>query len=75
MHNVNKLHYKRIVVNETNYRKLKGLGSAGDSFNDVITEILEKINGLQQSTSGVGTPDEIAVNSKQSYLKEGVTYG
>ena len=68
MHEVNKLHYKRIVVNETNYRKLKGLGSAGDSFNDVITDILEKINGLQQST-GVGTP-EIAVNSKQPSIKE-----
>jgi len=66
--------YRNIVVTEKIYRKLKGLGSAGDSFNDVITNVLEKINGLQQST-GVGAPDEIAVNSKQHYLKEGVTNG
>ena len=40
--------YKRIIVTDTNYIKLKKLGEAGDSFNDVITDILEKINGLQQ---------------------------
>ena len=68
MNHVNKLYYKRIVVNETNYRKLKGLGSTGDSFKDVITDILEKINGLQQSIRE-GTP-EIAVNSKKPCLNE-----
>ena len=36
------MQYKRIMITETNYRKLKRLGGAGDSFNDVITDILEK---------------------------------
>jgi len=35
---------KHIVVNEDNFQKLKELGRAGDSFNDVITKILEKLN-------------------------------
>ena len=40
---------KMIAVSEENYLALKKLGNAGDSFNDVITRILEKINSLQQS--------------------------
>lgn len=32
---------KRIAVSEENYRKLKSLGEAGDSFNDVVTELLK----------------------------------
>jgi predicted CopG family antitoxin len=59
---VNNMQYKRIVVTEKNYRELKGLGSAGDSFNDVITAMLEKLKGLQQST-GVPAP-KIVVNSE-----------
>ena len=70
---MNEKNYKHILVTDKNYRILKGLGNAGDSFNDVISNILEKINGLQQST-GVPAPVEIAVNSKQPCLKEGVNY-
>jgi predicted CopG family antitoxin len=33
---------KMIAVSEENYIILKGLGRAGDSFNDVITEILKQ---------------------------------
>jgi len=33
---------KHIVISEQNYLKLKGLGQAGDSFNDVISCLLEK---------------------------------
>lgn len=36
---------KHIVVSEVNFNKLKDLGKAGDSFNDVISEILEKLEG------------------------------
>jgi predicted CopG family antitoxin len=32
---------KRIAVSEENYRKLQALGEFGQSFNDVITELLE----------------------------------
>jgi len=35
---------KHIVVSEANYLILKQLGNAGDSFNDVITELLK--NGV-----------------------------
>lgn len=31
---------RHIVVSEKNYRKLKDMGKAGDSFNDVLTKIL-----------------------------------
>lgn len=42
MKEVNNTQFRRIVVSENNYRKLKERGLAGDSFNDVITEILKK---------------------------------
>ncbi len=32
---------KHIAVSEENYRKLKKLGDAGDSFNDVVTRLIE----------------------------------
>ena len=31
-----------IVISESNYEKLKELGSKGDSFDDVITNLLRK---------------------------------
>jgi predicted CopG family antitoxin len=33
---------KQIAIDEENYLALKNLGRAGDSYNDVITEILKK---------------------------------
>jgi len=32
--------YKNICIFESNYKLLKELGRAGDSFNDVLTKIL-----------------------------------
>jgi len=32
---------KHIAITEENYRKLKKLGDAGDSFNDVVTRLIE----------------------------------
>ncbi len=37
-----KLRLKQIAITPENYDQLKQLGHAGDSFNDVITELLEK---------------------------------
>jgi len=34
---------KHIAVSERNYEKLKTLGYAGESFNDVITAVLKKL--------------------------------
>ncbi len=36
---------KRIAVHETVYQQLKSLGSAGDSFNDVLVRILARSQG------------------------------
>jgi predicted CopG family antitoxin len=43
-----------ISVSEENYLVLKRLGCAGDSFNDVLTEVLKKIKSLQQQIEPVG---------------------
>ena len=62
---MNYKNYRHIIVTDKNYRILKGLGSAGDSFNDVISAILEeKINSLQ--SEGVPVLSEIVVNSGHS---------
>ena len=42
--------YKNIVISEDNYRILKELGNAGDSFNDVLTEILSFLLSDKKST-------------------------
>jgi len=34
---------KHIVISEENLEKLKNLGRAGDSFNDVVTRILDEL--------------------------------
>jgi predicted CopG family antitoxin len=33
--------YKNISISESNYKSLKKMGQAGDSFNDVLTKLLE----------------------------------
>ncbi len=48
---------KQIALSEENYRTLKSLGKAGDSFNDVVSEML-KIVKKQRTDSGVGAPDQ-----------------
>ena len=35
--------FKHIAVNQEVYKKLKYLGTAGDSFNDVLIQILQDI--------------------------------
>ena len=35
--------FKNIVITDANYKVLKQLGNAGDSFNDVVTNILKKV--------------------------------
>ena len=36
-----RLKFKRIVVSEHNYQALKKVGYAGDSFNDVVSRLLQ----------------------------------
>jgi len=53
---------KHITVSERNYHNLKRLGSAGDSFNNVVTEILKQ-KALQTSPS-LETPAQSAETHK-----------
>ena len=39
---------KTIVISETNYKKLKGLGTMGDSFDSVLGRVLEQVTGEQE---------------------------
>ena len=34
---------KQIAISKENYYTLKKLGDAGDSFNDVVTEIIKQV--------------------------------
>jgi predicted CopG family antitoxin len=45
---------KHITVNQEVYKKLKNLGKAGDSFNDVLIRILETKFQMLESVSRVG---------------------
>jgi hypothetical protein len=38
-----------IAVSEENYLTLKKLGSAGDSFNDVVTEVLKQVEKTEEN--------------------------
>lgn len=58
---------RHITVDEGNYLTLKRLGSAGDSFNDVISRLLktviaidkrEREEKLNSAHSSVGSPEE-----------------
>ena len=51
------LRLKSIAISEENYFILKSLGKAGDSFNDVICEMI-KIQKQEQTDSGVPAPDQ-----------------
>ena len=48
---------KQIAISDENYLTLKSLGKAGDSFNDVVTEMLKTLK-QQQTDSGVPAPDQ-----------------
>ena len=36
--------FRQIVIDVNNYKSLKNLGKAGDSFNDVIGKIINELN-------------------------------
>jgi predicted CopG family antitoxin len=50
-----------IAVSEENYLALKKLGSAGDSFNDVITEVLKQRIPQTGLTRATNSEDQNAV--------------
>ena len=56
---------KHITVSEKNYLALKALGRAGDSFNDVVTEVLKKFGSVLelQFDSEVGAYHQTATST------------
>jgi len=58
----------QIAISQDNYLILKKLGSTGDSFNDVLTLILQKIELLQSSQ--LGYRDKIVTNAMNQPTKE-----
>jgi hypothetical protein len=50
--------YKNIIITNENYDRLKKLGNTGDSFNFVITQLLNK---TLQSGDGVGDFNQIVM--------------
>lgn len=60
----NNTHFKQILVDIDNYNALKELGKAGDSFNDVIRDLLNKIKSyLRAPTQDMENNDLIEINS------------
>jgi predicted CopG family antitoxin len=48
---------RNIAISQDNYQKLKTLGTAGDSFNDVISKVLSEIDA-EQKPSVIGITSE-----------------
>ena len=68
---------KLISVSDYNYVRLKQLGLAGDSFNDVITQILNTLKqhevkkGLLHGESGLDPRFTSVTTSEPNYGKSG----
>lgn len=63
-----KIRRKLISVNENNYTALKKLGQAGDSFNDVITDTLNKLKTvprLEAQNASKSTDEEVSLRKIQ----------
>ena len=68
---VNKYKFKHILASYQNFEKLRRYGYAGDSLNDVITRILDKIETLE-SGSGVETvPNLKKILEKNNMVESG----
>jgi predicted CopG family antitoxin len=64
---------KMIAVSEKNYLILKGLGRAGDSFNDVITEILKLRSQHICLDKATDSEDQKAVTADTTTLERDYT--
>jgi hypothetical protein len=48
-HPKNTIGLKTIAISTENYYSLKNMGNAADSFNDMITDLIEKVGILENS--------------------------
>jgi predicted CopG family antitoxin len=60
-----------IAVSAKNYLALKRLGNAGDSFNDVVTEVLRKIKEPSQTDTRVGASVNQSTSDSMKTISEG----
>lgn len=60
---------KMIAVSEENYLILKRLGRAGDSFNDVITEMLKQRSPHTGSSKATNSENQNAVSVDTTTLE------
>ena len=56
---------KMIAISEANYLALRGRGHFGDSFDDVITELLKEINMLNAELSRLSSSSVTSVAIKR----------
>ncbi len=59
LYNMNKRYRRLICISDRNYQILKQMGTVGDSFDDVMTQILQKIKKPQQAEIRVGARDSV----------------
>ena len=58
---------KNIAISQENYLRLKRLGTAGDSFNDVMSELLNRNPGgkYQMNEVSLGSDHRLMGNTNQ----------
>jgi hypothetical protein len=69
---------KLIAVSEENYLILKGLGGTGDSFNDVVTEVLKQLecdNKIHYMTLRGLKPKRAQITSETKAPESGPAHG
>jgi predicted CopG family antitoxin len=63
---------KTISVSEDNYRTLKNLGGAGDSFNDVITELIGKKGAIKKGLQSDRSPSNTSLTAARTSTDESI---
>jgi predicted CopG family antitoxin len=63
---------KTISISEDNYRTLKKLGGAGDSFNDVITELIGKEGAIKKGLQSDRRPGNHSLTAASTSTIESV---
>ena len=68
---VDKHRFRHILASYQNYEKLRRYGYAGDSLNDVITRILDKIETLEYGAEVETVPDLKKILEKKKMVESG----
>lgn len=63
-----RLRLKRIVISEHNYLALKRLGQVGDSFNDVVSKILQVYRAYQEKKKQQEELQQQKDNAREEYI-------